>query len=98
MDPMQVLLSQLMSFGDAEMPVSLLHFDLPYTAYSLQATLRLLLLQTLKVMEETMSAFLKHIKRELRTNPKAVRSMFIKCAVQLSTKMPLYSLIIGTKG
>lgn len=53
------------------------------------------LLQSLDVKEESLSALAKNVKKEARTNPAAVRSMLINCAVQLPTKVPLYSLIVG---
>lgn len=39
---------------------------------------------------------MKHVKREVKNFPEAVQTMLLDCAVQLSTKVPLYALIVGT--
>ena len=50
---------------------------------------------TLQVEEDVITAVVKHAKREARTGPEAVQAMLLDCAVQLSTKAPLYALLVG---
>jgi hypothetical protein len=53
------------------------------------------LVQGLEVEEETITAVVKHIKQMARADPAAVQAMLVDCAVELSTKLPLYALLIG---
>eukprot|EP00887_Chlorella_sp_A99_P001913 scaffold18.g1913.t1 len=45
--------------------------------------------------EEELSGMVKQIKREARIDPEGVQAMLLDCAVQLSTKAPLYALLVG---
>ena len=53
------------------------------------------LLQCLEVDEDTISSLTKLIRKEARGDANTVFSMLLDCAVQLSTKAPLYALVTG---
>jgi hypothetical protein len=50
----------------------------------------------LQLLQVDAEAVVKHVKREVKNFPEAVQTMLLDCAVQLSTKVPLYALIVGT--
>ena len=45
--------------------------------------------------DEAVGGLVKHIRREARVNPLLVHTMLLDCAVQLSTKVPIYALLVG---
>lgn len=45
--------------------------------------------------EEDVGALVKHLRREARNTPQLVHGMLLDCAVQLSTKVPVYALLVG---
>ena len=47
------------------------------------------------VDEKTIGQVVTNIKREARTDAAAVQAMLIDCAVEISTKLPLYALLLG---
>ncbi|GAB4821122.1 hypothetical protein N2152v2_008168 [Parachlorella kessleri] len=49
----------------------------------------------LEVDEKTIGQVVTNIKREARTDAAAVQAMLVDCAVELSTKLPLYALLLG---
>jgi hypothetical protein len=54
--------------------------------------------QGLAVDEESLSVVVKHIKREARYGDAAqVADILLDCSVQLSTKAPVYALVIGER-
>ena len=51
--------------------------------------------QGLEVDEDYILNVVKHIKRESRANLAGVQAMLVDCAAELSTKLPLYTLLLG---
>lgn len=52
-------------------------------------------LQSLELEEDVVLGTVRHIKQELRSDMPAVQAMLVDCAVGLSTKLPLYALLLG---
>lgn len=53
--------------------------------------------QGLEVDEEAVGGVVRHLKREAREAPAAVQAMLLDCSVELSTKLPLYALLLGER-
>lgn len=50
---------------------------------------------SLSLPEEALTAAVQQAKREARGDPESVTAMLLDCAVHLSTKQPLYALLVG---
>lgn len=49
----------------------------------------------MQVEEEVINDICRDLKNVIKDDPDSVQSMLLKCAVQISTKVPLYSLLVG---
>jgi hypothetical protein len=47
--------------------------------------------------EEALGGLVRHIRHQMRINPQMVQGMLLDCAVQLSTKAPVYALLVGER-
>ena len=45
--------------------------------------------------EEVVGGLVRHVRHQARVNPQVVQGMLLDCAVQLSTKAPVYALLVG---
>ena len=48
--------------------------------------------------EEALGGVMRQIRHQTRINPQMVQGMLLDCAVQLSTKAPVYALLVGECG
>lgn len=95
LDPKKVLLSTLIYLGDDVMPVRKWQGYFIGVWKSIEM-IDLLFLQGLQVGEEVVSDVCRELKSFIKEDAEFVQNIILDCATQVPSKMPLYSLLIGS--